>query len=155
MPGVLNIMTYSPSFFNANSTGNSQGVSVSFINGTLSTIDKASAVSLNTSGNMVPVDISSESSILALLGLTTTSVASAASTPVISHGLLEDITTSFAVGDAIYLNYDGTLTNVKPDLTAPGFSAGYFCVFVGVITKNQYNPVKKDIKLMISVIGQL
>lgn len=154
MSGVFKIMTYSPLFYST-FEGNSKGISSSFTNGTLSTIDKATAVSLNASGNMVLTSVSTESSVLAILGLTTTSVASAASTPVISHGLLEDITTSFAVGDAIYLNYDGTLTNVKPDLTAPGFSAGYFCVFVGVITKNQYNPVKKDIKLMISVIGQL
>jgi hypothetical protein len=146
-------MTYSPNFFNIQSNGTSRGIVTNFQAAT--NLSKCTPVSVNTNSQLVLVNISSESLVQAIVGLTNIYIPSGASGPVIDSGRIEDISTSFAIGDAVYINFDGTLTNVKPDLDVAGFSSGMFCVFVGVVVKNEFNPSLKDIKLMISVIGQL
>jgi hypothetical protein len=146
-------MTYSPSFFNSQSNGSSRGIVTNFQAST--NLDKCTPVSINTSSQLVLTDISNESLVQAIVGLTNMSIPGGASGAVIDSGRIENVNIVFTVGDAVYINFDGTLTNTKPDLDVLGFSSGMFCVFVGVIVKNEFNPSLKDIKLMISVIGQL
>jgi hypothetical protein len=148
-------MTYSPVSFQKTGAGSSRATITSYQNGTVSQIDKGVPVSVDASGTLFPTNISDEASIHSLVGLTGMNIPSAANGLVIDNGRLEGITSSFAIGDALYVNFDGTLTNVKPDLSVLGFAHGMFVIFVGVLVKNEYNPVLKDIKLMLSVVGQL
>ncbi len=148
-------MTYSPSFFNKESKGSSRQLITNFQNGSGSTLAKAVPVSVNATSQLVAVDVSSETSVQALVGLTAASIPNAAIGQVADNGRLEDITTGFVIGDAVYISKAGGLTNIKPSSGANGFVDGDFVIFIGVIVKNEFNGSLKDIKLMISVIGQL
>lgn len=148
-------MTYSPVSYQKTGAGSARATITSYQNGTVSQIDKGTPVSVDASGTLLPTDISNEASIHSLVGIASMNIPSAANGLVADNGRLEGVTSSFAIGDALYINFDGTLTNVKPDLSIPGFTHGMFCVFAGVLVKNEFNPALKDIKLMISVVGQL
>lgn len=148
-------MSYSPYFLNQSSSGSSRSTVANFQNGSGAILQKATVVSVNTSSQLVKADINSENLIQAIVGITSIQIPNGAIGSVIDNGRLEDITISFSIGDAVYVNFDGTLTNIKPDLSIAGFTNGMFCVFVGVVVKNEFNSSLKDLKLMISVIGQL
>lgn len=149
-------MSYSPFFFNQNSKGSSRATIANFQNGSGSTLAMAVPVYVNTSSQLMPLDVTNEVSVQAIVGLTSISIPNSATGSVIDNGRLENITTSFAVGDAVYAGKANPLTNIKPDIgDADGFASGDFVVFLGVIVKNEFNPSQLDLKLMISVIGQL
>lgn len=149
-------MSFSPYWLNKNSTGMSRATQGGYQNGSGSTLAKASPVSVNLSSQIVPLDVSNELSVQALVGLTGLDIPNAATGSVVDNGRLEDITTLFAVGDAVYAGKIIPLTNIKPDIGNPdGFASGDFVVFIGVIVKNEFNPLLLDLKLMLSVIGQL
>lgn len=149
-------MSFSPYWLNKNSTGASRATQGGFQNGSGSTLFMGVPVSVNTSSHILPLDVTSEASVQALVGLTGISIPNAATGSVVDNGRLENITTSFAVGDAVYAGKSIPLTNVKPDVgNGDGFAVGDFVVFIGVVVKNEFNPLLLDLKLMISVIGQL
>lgn len=151
-------MSYSPFFFNKEATGNvmgSRGTITNFQNASGSTLAKATLVSVNTNGQLVLVNVSNETTVQAIVGMTGMSIPNAAIGSVVDNGRLEDVTTSFAIGDPLYLGKTGLLINVKPEIGLAGFTDGDFVIFVGVVVKNEFNASLKDIKLMISVIGQL
>ncbi|MCX9024607.1 MAG: hypothetical protein OIN85_00760 [Candidatus Methanoperedens sp.] len=95
------------------------------------------------------------SSVQSVVGVTNQDIPSAASGGVIDAGRVEDITTSFALRDVLYVDKSGSLTNIKPDIGVNGFVHGDYVVLVGVVVLNEFNGLKKDLKLMLSVIGQL
>jgi len=152
-------MSYSPYFLNKNATGNvagSRGTVTNFQNGSGSTLAKGKMVSVNASGQLLVTLPTSETLVQSIVGTTSMSIPDAATGSVVDNGRLEDITTSLAIGDPVYLNRDGTFTNIKPsEGDANAFEAGDFVIFVGVVVKNEFNGSLKDLKLMISVIGQL
>lgn len=148
-------MGYTPLYKDAQGKGSARSLSTNYMNGTLGTILKGTLVSTDASGNMIPTDIANEDSVHAIIGITSMDVPFGAMGSLADGGRLENITTSFAIKDAIYLNYDNTLTNVKPDISVPGFVSNMWCVFIGVIVKNEFNPLLKDIKLMITPIAQM
>jgi len=149
-------MSYSPAFFNANSNGQAKATGSNFQNGSGSSISKGVPVSVLASNSQLSlVDVSSEISVQAIVGLCGIAIPNGATGNVVDNGRLQDVSTSFNFGDALYIAKDGSLTNVKPDLGSNGFTDGDFVVFVGVVVKNEFNSSLKDIKLMISVIGQL
>lgn len=152
-------MSYTPYFLNKNSTGTvagSRGTITNFQNGSGSTLAKATLVAINTSGQLVPVSVSNENTVEKIVGMTGIILPNGASGSVVDNGRLEEVTTSFSIGDALYLGKDGSLTNVKPDYDGVSpFDPGDFIIFIGVVVQNEFNPSLKDIKLMISVIGQL
>lgn len=151
-------MSYSPFFFNKEATGNvmgSRGTITNFQNGSGSTLAKATLVAVNSSSQLVPVVVTSEATVMSIVGMTGMSIPNAAIGSVVDNGRLEDVTTSFAIGDALYLGKDGLLTNSKPEIGVASFVEGDFVIFVGVVVRNEFNVSLKDIKLMISVIGQL
>ena len=135
--------------------GPSRNTITSYQNASGSTLSKAIPVSVNTSGQLVNIDVSVEISVQAIVGLTAESIPNSAIGKIIDNGRLEDISTPYAIGDAIYVSKTGTLTNVKPEIGVGGFLSGDFVIFIGVIVKNEFNPIQRDLKLMISVIGQL
>ncbi len=148
-------MSYNPNFTGSSVTASRQ-FSTGYQNGSGSTIAIASPVSTNTSGQILLTDVSNETSALGFVGLTNIAIPSAASGEVISGGRIENVTTSFSVGDAIWVgSTPGTLTNVKPNAGSNGFASGYFVIFVGVLVVNEFSPSETDIQLLPQVIGQL
>lgn len=149
-------MSYSPAFRGSNALGSARSAETGYQNGTGFTLTKSTPVSTNTSGQLVKVDVSSETLTQALVGLCSSDIPSAANGMVSNAGRLENISTSFSVGDPIWLGKTaGTLTNVKPDVGVGGFVTSDWVIFVGVITKNEFNGSLKDIQLMIQIVGQL
>lgn len=151
-------MSYSPYFLNKSASGNvasSRGTNSNFQNGSGSTLAKAILVAINASSQLVPVSVSDESTVEKIVGMTSMSIPNAAIGSVIDNGRLEDVSIGFSVGTALYWSKTGDLTNVKPEEGIDGFVAGDLVIFIGVVVQNEFNPSLKDIKLMISVIGQL
>jgi len=100
-------------------------------------------------------DPSAEADVSSFLGLTITSIADATSGDVAKVGVLENVTTAFAVRDAVYVAKDSSLTNTAPEIGVNGFAAGDFIIFIGHISKNESNPAQKNLELRPEVIGQL
>jgi uncharacterized protein YbaA (DUF1428 family) len=151
-------MSYSPLFRGAAANAPANSTATGYQNGTVSTIAVATAVSTNTSGQMILTDVSNETTVEAWLGLASQSTPTTANGLVVSDGRLQNIPMSlgFSVGDPIWVGFSpGSLTNVKPDLSVPGWSSGYFVLFVGVVVQNEFNPSEQDIQLCRQLIGQL
>ena len=148
-------MSYTTNTVGSQFYGSARSLASGYANGTGATLTQSTPVSVNTSGQMIPVDITSDASVAGLIGLVQQDTPTTAVGLVTDSGRLENITTSFSVGDAVYINFDGTLTNVRPDITVSGWVSGMYMVFIGVIVSNQFNPSLKDIKIYLDVIGQL
>lgn len=152
-------MSYSPYFLNKNSSGTvlgSRGTITNFQNGSGATLAKATLVAVNASSQLVPVTVTNEATVQNIVGMTGMSIPNAAIGSVVDNGRLEEVSTSYTLGTAVYLGKDGSLTDTKPDYGGvAGWAEGDFIIFIGVVVQNEFNSSLKDIKLMISVIGQL
>lgn len=118
-------MSYSPYFLNRQGTGSvngSRGTITNFQNGSGSTLNKATLVSVNVGGQLVVTTVSSETLVQSIVGMTGMSIPNSATGSVVDNGRLEDIATSFAIGDPIYLDKTGALSNVKPTLGVGGYN---------------------------------
>lgn len=148
-------MGYDPTIQNGVLKGPSRGIQTNYPNASGSTLAKGTVVSVNTSSQIATIDVSSETSVEALVGVVSVNIPNAAMGGVTSHGRLENIASGFAIGDAIYVGKTGVLTNVKPDVGTGGFLTGDFVIFVGVIVKNEFDSAKQDLQMMPQVVGQL
>lgn len=151
-------MSYSANSRGTLFKGGSRQTSTGYQNGTMSTMTAATLVSSNSVGNAVLLDVSSESLVESFIGLTADSIISGASGQIVSDGRLENIPLGlgFSIGDTLWAGViPGSLTNVKPDLDAPGWTIGMFVVFIGVVVKNEFNGAQQDIQLSRTIIGQL
>ncbi len=152
-------MSYSPLFRGSTSAGSSRSsrsLSTNFQNGSGGMLIQCTPVAMNASGQLIAVDPSDESTILQFLGVCGEDIPNAASGSVYDGGRLENISIGFSVGDALYLSKAGFLTSTKPSEGVGGFVSGDFVVFIGLVVKNEFNPLQKDLKLMIDTkIGQL
>lgn len=148
-------MGYNPLFRGNAANAPSRSLQTNYMNASGSTLAKGSVVAINTSSQLVLIDVSQDASVSALIGVAVAAIPNTATGGVTSGGRLEDISQSFALGDAIYVGKDGMVTNVKPDYGVGSFVAGDYVIFVGVVVKNEFNPAKKDIQLMIQTVGQL
>ena len=117
-------------------------------------IAKATPVRVTSTG-LALIDVSVESQVNGVAGLTNDAVSNASQGEVISGGLIEDITTSAAVGEPVYISKTGVITNIKPSVGSGGFVSGDWAIRVGVIAKNNNNPLLKDILVNIQIVGQL
>lgn len=148
-------MSYSPAFFNQNSNGSSKTTGSQFQNASGSTLAIGTPVCVNASSQLILIDVSDELSVKAIVGVAGISIPNAASGQIVDNGRVQNITTSFAVRSVLYVDKIGGLTDVPPTDGVDGFVAGDFVILVGVIVQNEFNIGQKDLKLMISVIGQL
>jgi hypothetical protein len=151
-------MSYSPLFRGNSSTGTASGSQSGYQNGTGSTMPIGTAVSQNTSGQIVLTDVSNEALSEAWLGVCAVAIPSAATGGVATDGRIQNIPSAlgFANGDPIWVGpTPGSLTNVKPDVSALGWAEGDFVLFVGVVVQNEFNPSLQDIQLCRQIIGQL
>lgn len=126
-----------------------------FINGSGGTLTALKLVRQNTAGNIFSVDPSDESQVLRILGVLSDSTDDAVSGVVIFSGRLLNISTSFAVGDVLFLSKSGGYTVTAPEIGVGGFLAGDWIVRVGQITKNEDNPSNKDFKVELDIVGVL
>lgn len=108
-----------------------------------------------TSTGIAKIDPSTESNIDGLAGVVKDDIANGFQGEIISAGLIENITTSYSPGDIIYIAKDGSLTNSKPQIGVAGFLESDFIVKIGVIAKNNDNPLLKDLIVTMQIIGQL
>lgn len=125
------------------------------VNNSGSAIPALIPVRLNSTGQLETIDVSSESSVMSIVGVTEQIIADWTEGYVITQGKHENITTGFNFGDYIYVSKTGTLTNVYPTVGVAGFIAGDFAIRVGVIAKNDTFPLQKDVFISLAIIGQL
>lgn len=149
-------MSYNPLLQGIQFQGASRRLGTSYINNSGSTIAAGAPVAVDTSSNLVLVDVSDETTVKAMVGYAPLAILNLASGSVVSNGRLENIVTGFAVGTPVWVGATpGTFTDVEPDVSAFGWSAGMFVIFVGVVVKNETNPSNQDIQLFTQIIGQL
>lgn len=148
-------MAYNPNF-RGNTGSAAKLVRSGYQNSLVSTITKTTPVSVNTSGQLVLLDVSDETNVFRWVGVAAEDIPAAANGQVSGDGRIENITTSLSVGDFVYAGKTpGTLINTKPDIGIMSFASGDFVVLIGVIVKNEFNPLQKDLKLVLLNIGQL
>lgn len=126
-----------------------------FLNSTGSSIAALTPVKQNGSGLMASVDPSSETDIQNYLGVLTQTTANGNSGAVAFSGLIKNVSTSFVLGDILYLSKTGGLTATAPEIGSNSFLAGDFVLKVGKITKNSTNGAQKDFKVEVELRGQL
>lgn len=136
-------------------SGSGNAITGVYLNSSGSSIPALTLVSQSGTGTLLPVVTNDADSIDQILGLLTQTTANTATGSVTFDGLVTNITTSFVVGDVIYLGSNGVLTTDIPDYGVDAFAAGYFVVKVGKITKNSSNPAQKDFLVKIENLGAL
>jgi hypothetical protein len=149
-------MSYSPVSYNPQGTGSSTAVVTTYTNASASVaIPQGMAVATNSSGLVVPVDVTSQASVQSMVGYANVRIPTSTAGPVISNGRLQNITTSFTVGNPLWVGVDGNPTNIAPSVGVNGFVSGDFVVFMGVLVENELNPSETDIALFTQVVGTL
>jgi hypothetical protein len=124
------------------------------VNNTGNTLEYLTPVRINISGDLDTIDISQESA-MGIIGIVASNISDSSSGEVISTGKVFNVSLDGDFGDIIYVSKTGGLTNLKPSIGVGGFEAGDFCISIGVLAKNQSNPLQKDLILSIDTVGQL
>lgn len=120
-----------------------------------STLNKTDPIRLDASGEVKKVDPSIEADVLACIGVAKDSVANLATVGIVTSGRLENVTVPGTFGDSLYLSKTGNLTNLKPSIGVDSFVAGDFVLFIGIVIKNQSNPLLSDLMVNLRLVGQL
>jgi hypothetical protein len=135
-------------------SGTSRSIVRAANNNTGSTILKGTPVRITPTG-VATIDLSNESSANAVAGIVKADIANAQAGDIINTGIIEDITTLASIGDIMYISKSGGLTNIKPSEGVNGFTFGDWVIRVGVVTKNNDNPLLKDLLVNIQIVGEL
>jgi len=147
-------MTYDPRIFGSNAGKIISSVEAYIINDTGSTILRLTPVIINSNGTISPVNVSNETA-LSIAGVSAVNIANGESGEVSFSGRIKNIVTSASLGDVIYIDKSGFITNSKPSDGLNGFTAGDFIIRVGIVVKNESNPAAKDLLVSIILEGQL
>lgn len=131
------------------------GVSDDRTNNTGVALNKGTPVGINNAGELSFVNVSNEAEVVSFTGAVAETIPNNAKGSFVNSGKISDITTTAALGDLLYIDKAGALTNTKPSIGVAGFVAGDFVVMVGVVAKNESNPLLKDIILNPNIVGQL
>lgn len=151
-------MSYSPNFVNNTAAGaatSARKIARNYTNGNAGMLSKGTPVGTKNTGLVDILDVSSKASVDGFVGLYNLDTPSAASGQVLDCGLLENITTSFSIGDPVYVSKSGGLTNVVPVAGSNGFVSGDYVIFLGVIVMNEFDNTKKDLKILLAKPGRL
>jgi hypothetical protein len=133
----------------------SSGIEFAYSNGSGYPIQKGTPIKIRTDGNIDFINVSVEHDIMSFGGITSTDSNNGQKSGVVTTGRIENVVTTFAFGDAVYIGKDGLLTNVGPSFGVAGFVAGDFVFRVGTIAKNETNPLSQDLILESTLVGQL
>lgn len=148
-------MSYSPFFRGENAKGSSRSTASGYQNASGGTLAQGTPVYVNSSGQILAVDPSNQAKVLSMVGLLNVDTLDTEDGQVSDAGRLENVVIGYSVGTPLWVSKAGFLTNTSPSIGVNGFLAGDYVIFVGVVAQNEFNPSNKDIKLMITVIGQL
>lgn len=148
-------MSFSPSSFNPQNSTASALVTLYTNASAITAIPQAQACSINSSGLLTPLDVSSQASWNNFVGYANVRIPASALGPIIANGRLQNITTGFVVGTPLYIGTDGNPTNIVPSTGVNGFVSGDMVIFLGVLVPNETNPSEIDIALFTQLIGTL
>lgn len=151
-------MSFSPVSFNPQSTGTSEGLLTTYTNASaITAIPQAMACSVNSSGLIVPLDVSNQASWDNWVGYAQFRIPASALGGVISNGRLKlyTNTNSYPLGTPLYIGIDANPTNIVPSVGVNGFLSGYAAIFMGVLVPNEANPSEFDISLFTQIVGVL
>lgn len=149
-------MGYTPiTYIIDQANANTQSTQSTMVNGSGSTLGALTPVRVDTNGEMQLIDVALDTSALSVVGITGESISDNVSGLLITQGRILDITTSFAVGDYVYVSKIGALTNILPEAGSNGFVAGDYIIRIGVVAKNELDSNKKDMFVGVSIVGQL
>ena len=121
---------------------------------------KGTPVRMNTNGDFIPVDITSEDC-LRIFGLAFANINPSVLGDIITSGRIDNVSLTASFGDVLYITPDGSvkgtseLTTGGPSIGNNGFLSGHYSIRLGVVAKNLTNPVQKDIIVNIQLLGQL
>lgn len=135
-------------------SGSSKTISRSAPNNTGVTLTKSTPVRLTPTG-LETIDVSNEASANAIAGLMKADIANGGVGDIVNTGILDDIGSSAAIGDIMYVSKSGNLTNIKPSDGVNGFTIGDWVIRVGVVAKNIDNPSLQDLLINIQIVGVL
>jgi hypothetical protein len=148
-------MSYSPSSFNPQ-TATASALVTDYINASAVTaIPQGQACSINASGLLVPLDVSSQSSWTAFVGYANQRIPASALGPIIVNGRLQNFTTAYPIGTPLYIGTDGNPTNIIPSVGVNGFVSGDMVIFLGVLVPNEQIPSEIDIALYTQFVAVL
>lgn len=148
-------MTYNPNFRGNLATAPGPGLQSDLENNTISTILAFTPVNTDSSGGVVPVDVSDEALSLDSLGITVEDILPSESGRIAYNGRVEDIPIACSFGEVLFISKTNTLTYVRPNVGVNGFTFGDFIIRVGVIVKNTVNPLNKDLIINLAIVGRL
>ena len=131
------------------------GIEDTKVNNTGVEIQKATPVRINSSGDLDFINVSVEAESLSVAGVSGANIADGSPGSFVTTGKITNISTSAAFGDIVYISKSGGLTNTKPSIGVGGFVPGDFVIAIGVISKNDSNPLNKDLVINIDIVGQL
>lgn len=130
-------------------------IQLNYENNSGTTIFKGTPVCQKGTGVIDFINVSSESDVFGFIGVVSFNIPNASSGPVVTSGRIENVSVFGSFGDPLYVSKTGGLTTTKPEIGVGGFLALDFVLRVGIITKNETNPVLKDIVLDVQLVGQL
>jgi hypothetical protein len=146
-------MTYRP--YEAIISGiDSSAVRTNLLNSTGLTILKGTPVRINASGDLDLIDVSVDGDVLGAMGISNEMILTGTIGNVITGGKVEDVT-GLDFGDYVYVSKTGSLTHILPSEGVGGFVDGDWVIRVGVVGKNQDDPLLKDLFVNIQIIGQI
>ena len=149
------ILSYSPLYFSERDAGSSKQIINYYTNASPTTaLPQGQALSVNSSGLLVPLDITNQISWSNFVGYAFVRIPTSSEGQVISNGRLVNFTTALAIGTPLYIGLDGNPTATIPS-TDNGFPSGALAIFLGVIVPNELNPSEKDISLFTQFIDVL
>lgn len=123
----------------------SSAVSDERVNNSGVTMLKGTPARINSSGELDFIDVSSDTTSLSVVGIVATDISNGSSGGFLTTGKIENITTSANLGDVVWVDKTGALTNIPPAIGVNSFLEGDAIIRVGVIAKNQDNPSLKDL----------
>ena len=151
-------MSFNPLNVGFHSKGSAVALTTTYVNGSaIDPIPQGTMCSVkDSSGQIIPIDVSSDTSVNSRVGLAESRIPTSSVGPVITNGRLENFTTAYPIGTPLFVGTDGAPTNIVPSIGVNGFLAGYAVIFLGIIVPNEKNPGgSKDIQLMVQFIGDL
>jgi hypothetical protein len=146
-------MTYRP--YAAIISGiDSSAVRTTLLNNTGLTILKGIPVRVNASGDLARIDVSVDGDVLGAMGVANELILTGTSGSIITNGKVSDIS-GFNFGDYLYVSKAGGLTSTLPSEGVACFVEGDWVIRVGVVGKNQDDPLLKDLFVSDQIIGQI
>lgn len=136
-------------------SGNSAAIVSDFRNNTGGSLGTLAVVTQDSNGDIKTIDPSVEADVEGSIGVLPASISDGNEGTVVLRGLIKNVSTSFSIGDVLYLSKTGTLSTTVPDIGVSSFVEGDFVIKIGKITKNADNPTQKDLEVKIDIIGQL